>query len=74
MRTDGFTAKGLKRATADAGASGGVVHCARCEYAQDVGWLGEHRLYCMYRAERGGDVDLVLDQVSEDDYCSKGRM
>lgn len=36
--------------------------------------LDEHRLYCMYRAERGGDVDLVLDQVSEDDYCSKGRM
>lgn len=74
MRADGFTTKGLKRATADAGASGGVVHCARCEYAQDVGWLGEHRLYCMYRAERGGEIDLVLDRVSEDDYCSRGRM
>ena len=74
MRTDRLTGKNAKRATADAGASERVVHCARCEYAQDVGWLGEHRLYCMYRAERGGDVDLVLDQVSEDDYCSKGRM
>ena len=74
MRTDRLAGRNTKRVTADAGASYGVVHCARCEYAQDVGWLGEHRLYCMYRAERGGDVDLVLDQVSEDDYCSRGRM
>lgn len=74
MRVERLSGKNTKRATGHAGASGGVVHCARCEYAQDVGWLGEHRLYCMYRAERGGDVDLVLDQVSEDDYCSKGRM
>lgn len=74
MRTDRLAERNTKRATGHAGASDGVVCCARCEYAQDVGWLGEHRLYCMYRAERGGDVDLVLDQVSEDDYCSKGRM
>lgn len=74
MRAERLSGKNTKRATGHAGASDGVVHCARCEYAQDVGWLGEHRLYCMYRAERGGDVDLVLDQVSEDDYCSKGRM
>ena len=74
MRTDRLTGGNAKRATADAGASDGVVYCARCEYAQDVGWLGEHRLYCMYRAERGGDVDLVLDQVAEDDYCSRGKM
>ena len=74
MRADRFTAKELKRVTADAGASDGVVRCAHCEYAQDADWLGEHQLYCMYRAERGGDVDLVLDQVSEDDYCSRGRM
>ena len=74
MRVERLSGKNTERATADARTSERVVHCARCEYAQDVGWLGEHRLYCMYRAERGGDVDLVLDQVAEDDYCSRGRM
>ena len=74
MRTDRLAGRNTKRVTADARASERVVHCARSEYAQDVGWLGEHRLYCMYRAERGGEIDLVLDRVSEDGYCSKGRM
>lgn len=74
MRVERLSDKSAERVTGHAGASDGVVHCARCEYAQDVGWLGEHRLYCMYRAERGGEIDLVLDRVSEDDYCSRGRM
>lgn len=53
---------------------GQVPHCWQCEYAKDVNWLGEHRLYCAYREQRGKEIDMVLDRVSEDDYCSKGRM
>ena len=50
-----------------------MTHCDRCRYCRDVGWMGEHRLYCTWRQERTGEIDMVLDQVQPDGYCYRAE-
>ena len=50
-----------------------MTHCEHCRYCRDMGWDEGHRLYCTWRQERTGEIDMVLDQVKPDGYCYRAE-